>query len=178
MFSANPYLGDYLTRKGPDKRPVKIDGVIDPQTGREVWSNSKTCGSWRVASATKALIEELRSEMEVASKKWTVDDIFAYSGAPAYQPFAFLTPDAELAKTDVGIGRVPEAPDRLRVSPPGAPDFRRQAQLVVGANNKIAGFEVAATQSDSLDVADIPEHADRGSPRASVKVLRQNPSPW
>jgi hypothetical protein len=165
MFSANPYMGDYLTRKGPDKRPVKINGVImtviDPHTGRELWSDSRTWGSWRVGGATKDLIEELRSQMEVESRKWTVEDVFACSGAPAYQPFAFLTPDAALTKSGVGIGRIPDAPDRLRVSPPGAPDFCKRAQLMIGANDKIAGFEVVATQSETLDVADILEHADR-----------------
>jgi hypothetical protein len=68
LFSANPYLGDYLTRDGPDKRPVMIDRtimtVIDPHTGQNLWSDSRIWGSWRVVGATKALIAELRGEME------------------------------------------------------------------------------------------------------------------
>jgi hypothetical protein len=38
LFSGNPYLGDYITRDGPDNRPVKIDStimtVIDPTQAR------------------------------------------------------------------------------------------------------------------------------------------------
>jgi hypothetical protein len=165
MFSANPYLGDYLTRKGPDTRPVKIDStimtVIDPHTGKEMWSDSRRWGSWRVASATRDLIDELRSEMEVESKKWTVDDVFRCSGTPAYQAFAFLTPEAALTKSVAGVSRMDEAPDRLRIGSPEAPDFCRRAQLVIGSDHKIAGFEVVASESDTLDVADILEQADR-----------------
>jgi len=47
-----------------------------------------------------------------------------------------------------------------RVNPPGAPDFCRRAQLLIGAGNKIDGFEVLAGPSDTLDVADILEQAD------------------
>lgn len=165
MFSANPYPGDYLTRKGPDQRPVKIDRtimtVIDPHTGEELWSDSRIWGSWRVTSATKDLIDELRSEMEVETRKWTLDDVLRCSGAPAYQALAFMTPEAALAKPELGVRRMEDAPNRLTVSSPNAPDFCRRAQLVVGADNRIAGFEVVASQSDALDVADILEQADR-----------------
>lgn len=165
MFSANPYLGDYLTRKGPDKRPVKIDGaimtVIDPHTGRELWSDSRHWGSLRVASATRALIDELRSEMEGEAKKWTVDDVLRCSGTPPYQTFAFLTPEAALTKSVAGVSRMDEAPDRLRIGSSEAPDFCKRAQLVIGPDRKITGFEVVASESDSLDVADVLEQADR-----------------
>ncbi len=165
MFSGNPYLGDYLTRKGPDMRPVRIDGaimtVIDPHTGSELWTDSRRWGSLRVASATRDLIDELRSEMESEAKKWTVDDVFRCSGTPAYQTFAFLTPEAALTKSVAGVSRMDDAPDRLRIGSSAAPDFCRRAQLVIGANNKIDGFEVVASQSDTLDVDDILEQADR-----------------
>ena len=165
MFSGNPYLGDYLTRKGPDTRPVKIDGaimtVIDPHTGRELWSDSRHWGSLRVASATKDLIDELRSDLESESKKWTLDDVLRCSGTPVYQTFAFLTPEAALTKSVAGVSRMDEAPDRLRIGSPEAPDFCRRAQLVTGSDRKITGFEVVASESDSLDVADILEQADR-----------------
>ncbi len=165
MFSGNPYLGDYLTRKGPDTRPVRIDGVIltviDPHSGQELWSDSRRWGSMRVSAATRDLIEGLRGAMEAESKKWTVDDVFRCSGAPAYQAFAFSGPDAVLAKPGSGVSRMEDAPDRLRIYSPNAPDFCKRAQLVIGRDNKIDGFDVVASQSDTLDVADILEQADR-----------------
>ncbi len=165
MFSANPYLGDYLTRKGPDSRPVRIDStimtVIDPRSGRELWSDSRNWGSLRVASATRALIDELRSELESETKKWTVDDVLRCSGTPAYQVFAFLTPEAALTKSVAGVSRIDGAPERLRIGSPDAPDFCRRAQLATGPDHKIAGFEVMASESDSLDVDDVLEQADR-----------------
>lgn len=165
MFSANPYLGDYLTRDGPDKRPVRIDGtimtVVDPHTGEELWSDSMHWGSWRVGSATRALINELRGEMQVESKKWTVDEIFSCSGTPAYQAFASLTPEAALTIPELGVSRIADMPDRLRVGSAGAPEFCRRVQLVIAPDNRISGFEVVASESDTLDVADILELADR-----------------
>jgi hypothetical protein len=165
MFSGNPYMGDYLTRKKPDDRPVKINStimtVIDPRTGEELWSDSRTWGSWRVSSATKSLIDELRGELEVETRKWSLDDVLRCSGASAYQSLAFLTPDAALDRNGSGVRRNDDDFNRLDVSSPGAPDFCRRAQLVVAANNKISGFEVVASPSDALDVADILEQADR-----------------
>jgi hypothetical protein len=164
MFSANPYLGDYLTRTGPDTRPVRIDGaimtVIDPHTGEELWSDSRRWGSLRIAGAARDLIAELRGEMEVESKRWTLEEVFRCSGAPAYRTFAFLTPDAALAEPGSGVSRIEDAPDRLRAIPANAPDFCKRVQLVVGLGNKIDAFEVLASQSDTLDVADILEQAD------------------
>lgn len=165
MFSGNPYLGDYLTRKGPDTRVVKIDvtimTVIDPHTGQELWSDSRRWGSLRVAGATKSLIDELRSDLESEFKKWTLDDVLRCSGTPAYQPFAYATPEAALVKPELGVSRVADSTDRLGIYSASAPDFCRRAQLVIGPNNKIDGFEVVASQADTLDVADILEQADR-----------------
>jgi len=165
MFSANPYLGDYLTRKGPDTRPVRIEGtimtIIDPHTGEELWSDSRRWGSIRVAAATRDLIEELRGEMEVETKRWTLDDILLCSAVPAYQAVAFLTPEAALMKSELGVSRIEDVSDRLRISSPSAPEFCRRAQLVIGRDNKIEGFEVLASESDALDVAEVLEQADR-----------------
>jgi hypothetical protein len=165
MFSSNPYLGDYLTRKGPDKRPVMIEAtimtVIDPHTGEELWSDWRDWGSWRVASATKSLIDELRVQIDVEANRWTLDDIFRCNSAQDYQVFAFLTPEAALAKAELGVARVEDEPDRLRISSPNVPAFCRRAWLVVGADNKIEGFEVLASESDSLNVADVLEMADQ-----------------
>jgi hypothetical protein len=68
LLSANPYQGDYLTRKGPDTRPVQIVNtymdVIDPRTGASLWGDASVSGSWRVAGATKNLIGEFRARVE------------------------------------------------------------------------------------------------------------------
>jgi len=68
LFSPNPYLGDYVTRKGPDTRPVRLLvtylDVVDPHTGVSYWSDSSKEGSWRVGSATKGLIGRFRGRME------------------------------------------------------------------------------------------------------------------
>jgi hypothetical protein len=164
IFSGNPYLGDYVTRKGPDQRPVKIDStfvtVVDPHTGEELWSDSRNWGSWRMGNATRALIDELRSELEVETKKWTLDDVFRCSATPAYQSFAFVTRDAALAKAGSGVRAIDDAPNRLNVNSHDAPDFCKRAQLVIGVDNRIARFDVVALQSDGLDVADILEQAD------------------
>jgi hypothetical protein len=68
IVSANPYLGDYVTRDGPDKRPVSVDitymDVVDPRTGRSLWNDYRQWGSWRVASATKSLIAEFRTQLD------------------------------------------------------------------------------------------------------------------
>ena len=69
LFSANPYLGDYVTRDGPDKRPVAIDttymNVIDPHTGANLWGDYQRTGSWMVASATRDLIRAFREQLEM-----------------------------------------------------------------------------------------------------------------
>lgn len=165
MFSANPYLGDYLTRKGPDLRPVRIEStimtVIDPRTGQELWTDYRRWGSWRVAGATRELIDELRGQLEIESRKWALDDVLRCSGAAAYQPFAFMSLEEVLAKPELGARSLDTESNRLSVSLPSAPDFCRRGQLVVGVDHRIDGFEVVATESDALDVADVLVHADR-----------------
>jgi hypothetical protein len=165
IFGGNPYLGDYVTRKGPDQRPVKISAtymtVVDPRTGAELWSDSRNWGSWRVGSATRSLIDELRTELEAETKKWTLDDVLRCSSAPAYQPFAFISRDAALDKPGMGVRPMEDEPNRLLVNSPNAPDFCRRAQLVIGPDDRISRFDVVALESDALDVADVLEQADR-----------------
>jgi hypothetical protein len=68
LISPNPYLGDYVTRQGPDKRPVNLlvthVDVVDPSNGVSYWSDSNPAGSWRVAGATKDLIGRFRARLE------------------------------------------------------------------------------------------------------------------
>jgi hypothetical protein len=69
VFSANPYLGDYVTRDGPDKRPVRVDitymDVVDPRTGKSYWNDSKQWGALLVGRATKDLIIEFKEELAI-----------------------------------------------------------------------------------------------------------------
>ena len=75
VVSANPYLGDYVTRDGPDKRPVKVDitymDVVDPRTGESLWSGSRQWGALFVSKATKDLIFEFKEELQVQEKLGT-----------------------------------------------------------------------------------------------------------
>ena len=72
VFAGNPYLGDYVTRDGPDTRPVAIKttymDVVDPQTGQDLWGDSRVYGSFFVARATHDLIKELKLRMEEESQ--------------------------------------------------------------------------------------------------------------
>jgi hypothetical protein len=69
LLSANPYLGDFTTRDGPDTRPVRVDitymNVIDPKTGESVWGGWKEWGSFLVSQATKTLIDEFRQDLKL-----------------------------------------------------------------------------------------------------------------
>jgi hypothetical protein len=69
LFSANPYLGDYATRDGPDKRPVAVVttymNVVDPRTGANLWGDYRQEGAWFVASATRDLILAFREQLEM-----------------------------------------------------------------------------------------------------------------
>jgi hypothetical protein len=71
IFSANPYAGDYVTRDGPDPRPVHIEttymNVVDQQTGKSLWGASRQWGSLLVAKATRDLIRQLRVQLEEQS---------------------------------------------------------------------------------------------------------------
>jgi hypothetical protein len=69
LLSANPYLGDYVTRDGPDKRPVSVDityvNVVDPLTGKSFWDDSRQWGALLVARATKDLIAEFKEQLKL-----------------------------------------------------------------------------------------------------------------
>ena len=63
FFSMNPYMGDYLTRDGPDKRPAIVDytilTVIDAHTG-EALGAIEAVGYMLVSYASRSLIHDLR----------------------------------------------------------------------------------------------------------------------
>lgn len=165
VFSGNKYLGDYLTRDGPDKRPMSVDftilTIVDPTTGENLWTDSRRWGSWRVDHATKDLIAELKEQIEDQTKKWTLNDILMCSVAPQFTELARLTPDDAMKKSKIGGNSVAGTPDHLILSSPNAPNFCKQAQLLIGAENRIVGFEVLATQADRLDVNEVIQQADQ-----------------
>jgi hypothetical protein len=165
LFSGNPYLGDYITRDGPDKRNVAIEytilTVIDPNTGKSLWTDSRDWGSWRVKGATKDLITELREQMEGQTTRLSLNDILMCSVAPVYAGFAHLTPDEALAKSDSGLGRASGTPDHLLLTSLHAPTFCQLAQFIMGADHRIVGYEVSATRADDLDIGEVLQQADR-----------------
>jgi hypothetical protein len=165
LFSGNPYLGDYITRDGPDTRNVSVDitflTVIDPNTGKSLWTDSRQWGSWRVKGATKDLLTELREQMEGQVKRWSLDDILMCSVTPVYAGFAHLTPDEAIAKSDSGGVKASGTPDRLMLSSLDAPAFCQRAQVLFSPDHRIIGFEVPATQADDLEIGDVLQQADR-----------------
>lgn len=165
LFSMNEYLGDYLTRDGPDKRPADVDftilTVIDAHTGEELWSDSRRWGYMLVARASRDLIRDFRLEVAQQIKQLTLDDILSCSNSPSYAVFSHLTPEEALAKSDSDVTRIANAPNRLAVDPPGAPDFCKQAQLVLGPDNKIFAFEVFPPRSETLELPDLIRDADQ-----------------
>jgi hypothetical protein len=165
LFSGNPYLDDYLTRDGPDMRPVAISStimtVIDPNTGKTLWADYRRWGSWRVKGATKDLIKELREQMEGQTKRWSLNDILMCSVTPVYSGFAHLGPEEALSKSTSGPATVSGTPDRLLLASPDAPDFCKRAQFVFNSAHRIVGFQVIASQADSLDVGEVLQSADR-----------------
>ncbi len=165
LYSGNVYLGDYVTRDGPDKRPMTVDTthmtVVDPRTGENLWSDSRRWGSWRVSHATKEMIAEFKEQIEEHTRKWTLNDILVCSVSPELTVFADMTAEQALAKTESSVSRIDGSTDHLALNAPGAPDFCKQAQLILGANNKIVAFDVVATAADSMDVNEILQEADR-----------------
>jgi hypothetical protein len=165
LFSGNPYLGDYTTRDGPDKRPVAIEltilTVIDPKTGESLWTDSRRWGSWRVGGATKDLVHELRGEMEEQIRKWSLNELLMCSVTPTYAGFSNLTPEEALEKSNSGIEKVDGTPDHLMLTSSDAPDFCKRAQFVFGPERRIIGFEVTASRADDLNISDVLQRADR-----------------
>lgn len=72
LLSPNPYQGDYVTRDGPDIREIKIEttylNVLDPQTGANLWGDSRKWGSLFVTKATRSLIDQLRTQLALESQ--------------------------------------------------------------------------------------------------------------
>jgi hypothetical protein len=72
LLSPNPYGGDFVTRDGPDMRGINVEitymNVVDPQTGANLWEDSRRWGSLFVAKATKSLIEQLRTQLALESQ--------------------------------------------------------------------------------------------------------------
>jgi hypothetical protein len=165
LFSGNAYIGDYITRDGPDERPVVVDftimTVIDPKTGQSLWTDSRRWGSLRVRSATKDLIQELRQQMEDQARRWNLNDILACSVTAVYGGFAHLLFEEAVAKLDTGATKVSGTKDHLVVSSPEAPSFCKYAEFIFGPDRRIIGFTVLATRADNLDVGEVLEHADR-----------------
>jgi hypothetical protein len=165
LFSGNPYLGDYITRDGPDKRPVAVDftimTVIDPNTGQSLWTDSRRWGSLRVRGATKDLIEELRQRMEEQVKRWTLDDILLCSVTPVYAAFAHLSPEEALAKSNSETVKVSGTPEHLLLTSPDAPAFCKHAELLFNPERRIIGFEVFASRADDLNVGEVVRRADQ-----------------
>jgi hypothetical protein len=73
LFSANQYGGDFLTRDGPDTRAVDIKitfmDIIDPATGRSLWSDDRWWGSFYVAEATRDLLSEFKGHLAVSESQ-------------------------------------------------------------------------------------------------------------
>ena len=165
LFSGNPYLGDYITRDGPDSRPVIVDftilTVIDPKTGQSLWTDSRRWGSLRVRGATKDLIEELRQQMEEQTKRWSLNDILMCGLAPVYAGFAHLSGEEALGKSDGGTVKVSGTTNSLILSSPDAPPFCQRAQVIFSSERRIIGFEVFASRADDLDIGEVLQQADR-----------------
>jgi hypothetical protein len=165
LFSGNPYLGDYITRDGPDNRPVKVDftimTVIDPNTGQTLWTDSRRWGILRVRGATKDLIEEFRQQMEEQLKRWTLDDILLCSVTPVYAGFAHLSPEEALAKSNSGSERVSGTPEHLLLTSPDAPAFCKRTEFLLNPERRIIGFEVLVSRADDLDVGEVLRRADQ-----------------
>jgi len=165
LFSANQYLGDYLTRDGPDKRPVSVDftilTLIDARTGANLWSDSRRWGSWRVDPATKDLITELRERIEDQTKRWSLADVLMCGAAPQLTRFAHMTAEIALSRPESGLSRIAGSPDRLAFSSAEAPDFCKQAQLVLGPDGRVNAFEVVASKADSMDLNEVVQQADQ-----------------
>jgi hypothetical protein len=165
LFSGNPYLGDYITRDGPDKRSVVVDftimTVIDPKTGQSLWTDSRRWGSLRVRGATKDLIAELRQEMQDQTKHWTLNDILMCGATPVYAGFARLSPEEALAKGDAGIAKVSGTAEHVILTSSEAPPFCQRAEFVFSPERRIIGYAVLASRADDLDIAEVLQQADR-----------------
>ena len=64
LFSTNRFPGDYDSGKSSEPVVATYMNVIDPATARPVWSDWKRSGYMLLGTATKALIEEFRVDLE------------------------------------------------------------------------------------------------------------------
>jgi hypothetical protein len=166
LFTMNPYLGDYFTRDGPDKRQPGVDftilTVIDGHTGRGLWTDNRRWGYGFVGPASRDLIRDLRVAVAAQIKRWTFEQVLQCSVTPVYADFAHLTAEQALAKAGGGefeVSQIPDAPDRLALSSRSAPEFCKTAQLLIDADHGIFGFDVLPAAADTLDVDDILQHS-------------------
>jgi len=58
------------------------------------------------------------------------------------------------------VARNIDAPNRLTLNSANAPDFCKQAQLVISAEGKIEGFEVLPAAAETLDLSELLRNAD------------------
>ncbi len=165
LFSGNPYMGDYVTRDGPDNRPVKVDltimTVIDPNTGQTLWTASRRWGSLRVRGATKDLIEEFRQQMEGQVKRWRLNDVLICSVTPPYAGFAHLSAEEALAESDSGSVKVSGTAEHLMLTSPDAPAFCQRAEFVFSPEHRIIGYAIFASRADDLNVNEVLQSADQ-----------------
>jgi hypothetical protein len=164
MFSMNPYLNDYLTRDGPDKRPALVDytilSVIDAHTGELLWNDYERSGYMLVSYASRSLMHEFRMVVAQQIKSRTLDDLLQCSSSPVYAAFSYLTLEEALSP-EFEVARETDAPNQLTFAPPNAPDFCKRAQLIVSQDNKIVGFEVLPAAADTLDLGELIQQADQ-----------------
>jgi hypothetical protein len=162
LFSMNPYLGDYLTRDGPDKRPALVDytilSVIDGQTGELLWNDYKRRGYMLVALATRELMHEFRMTVAEQIKSLTLDDLLQCESSPAYAGLAHLTPAEALSNSE---SKAAPHSDGLTFAFANAPDFCKSAHLVMGSDGKIAGFEVLPFGAETLDLSELLQNGER-----------------
>jgi hypothetical protein len=165
LYSMNPYLGDYLTRDGPDKRPAIVDytilSVIDAHTGELLWNDYRRRGYMLVASASRELIREFRMVVANQIKSRTLEDLVQCSNSPVYTAFAHLTEGEVLRSPEFEVTRGTDAPNQLTLAPPNAPDFCKRAQLVTNSDGTILGFDVLPSAAETLDLGELLQQADQ-----------------
>jgi len=165
LFSMNPYLGDYLTRDGPDKRPALVDytilSVVDGRTGKLLWNDYRRRGYMLVALATRELMHEFRMAVASEIKNRTLDDLLQCGSSPVYAALAHLTPAEALSNPEFQAARESDTRNQLTFDSANAPDFCRRAQLVVGGDGKVDGFDVLPSAAETLDLSELLQNADR-----------------
>lgn len=96
LFSANPYLGDYVTRDGPDKRPVALDTVylnlIDPRSGANLWGDYRQQGWLLISNSTRELVTEVRQILEMDKNPYQRQLFVEQHLVPRLPPTASTSP--------------------------------------------------------------------------------------